>query len=61
MEIPVALSERFPFLDALEADWEPVSRGTLIGWLAFYILLIGYAILGGQLFHWFDLVFRSHP
>jgi hypothetical protein len=57
MEIPGSLSERFPFLDALETDWDPVSRGAFIGWLAFYIVLIGNAILGGGLFKWFDLVF----
>jgi hypothetical protein len=57
MKIPGSLSERFPFLDALEADWEPVSRGAFFGWLAFYVLLIGNAVLGGTLFQWFDLVF----
>lgn len=57
MEIPAALSERFPFLDVLEEEWEPVSRGALIGWLGFYVVLIGNALLGGHLFSWFDLVF----
>jgi hypothetical protein len=57
MEIPAALSERFPFLDALEADWEPVSRAAFYGWLGFYVLLIGNALLAGHLFQWFDLVF----
>src|SRR5271169_4821126 len=57
MEIPESLSERFPFLDALEEDWEPVSRGAFFGWLAFYALLIGNALFGGHLFQWFDLVF----
>jgi len=57
MVIPGALSERFPFLDTLEGEWEPVSRGASIGWLGFYILLIGNAVLGGTLFQWFDLVF----
>jgi hypothetical protein len=57
MGIPGSLSERFPFLNVLEEEWEPVSRGACIGWLAFYILLIGNAILGGTLFQWFDLVF----
>src|SRR6202140_2534436 len=57
MEIPGSLSERFPFLGALEEDWEPVSRGIFFGWLAFYVLLIGNAALGGKLFQWFDLVF----
>jgi hypothetical protein len=57
MEIPAALSERFPFLDALEENWEPVSRGVFFGWLVFYALLIGNALFAGHLFQWFDLVF----
>jgi hypothetical protein len=57
MEIPGALSERFPFLDALEQDWEPVSRPAFWGWLAFYAVMIGNALMLGHLFQWFDLVF----
>jgi hypothetical protein len=57
MEIPESLSERFPFLDALEDPWEPVSRGVFYWWLACYLILIGNAVLGGKLFNWFDLVF----
>jgi hypothetical protein len=57
MEIPGSLSERFPFLDALEEDWEPVSRIAFIGWLGFYAVLLGNALFGGHLFQWFDLVF----
>jgi hypothetical protein len=57
MEIPESLSERFPFLEALEEEWEPVSRGVFFGWLAFYALLIGNASLGGKLFQWFNLAF----
>jgi hypothetical protein len=57
MEIPATLSERFPFLDALEENWEPVSRAAFYGWLAFYGLLIGNALFGGHMFQWFDLVF----
>ncbi len=57
MEIPASLSERFPFLDALEEDWEPVSRVAFYGWLAFYVLLLGNALFGGHFFQWFDLVF----
>jgi len=56
MEIPASLSERFPFLDALEEDWEPVSRAAFWGWLAFYLLLIVNALFRGHLFQWFDLV-----
>jgi hypothetical protein len=57
MHIPASLSERFPFLDALEEDWQPVSRPVFWGWIAFYVLLIGNAASGGHLFQWFDLVF----
>jgi hypothetical protein len=57
MEIPAALSERFPFLDTLEEDWQPVSRGIFFTWLAFYLLLSGNALFGGHLLQWFDLVF----
>jgi hypothetical protein len=57
MEIPASLSERFPFLDALDQHWEPVSPPALVGWLAFYALLIGNALFAGHLFQWFDLVF----
>jgi hypothetical protein len=57
MEIPGALSERFPILDALEEDWGPVPRAAFLGWLAFYTLRIGNALLGGHLFPWFDLAF----
>jgi hypothetical protein len=57
MDIPESLSERFPFLDALEEGWRPVSRPVFWGWLAFYALLTGNAAMGGHLFQWFDLVF----
>ena len=57
MPIPASWSERFPFLEALDEDWEPVSRPAFLGWLAFYILLMGNALWGGHLFQWFDLVF----
>ena len=57
MEIPGSLSERFPFLDAFEEEWETVSRAALIGWLVFYVLLIGNAVVSGHLLQWFDLVF----
>src|ERR1700682_397189 len=57
MEISEWLSERFPILEVLKADWEPVSRGASIAWLAFYIVMIGNAALHGTLLQWFDLVF----
>jgi hypothetical protein len=57
MEIPAALSEKFPFLETLEDRWEPVARPAFWGWLAFYLLLIGNAAAKGHLLQWFDLVF----
>jgi hypothetical protein len=57
MEIPGSLRQRLPFLVVLEREWEPVSRGAFIGWMVFYLLLIGNALAGGQLFQWFDLIF----
>lgn len=57
MEIPGSLSERFPFLEVLDEDWEPVSRPVFVACLAFYFLLIGNALFAGHLFQWFDLVF----
>jgi hypothetical protein len=57
MQIPSALRERFPFLDALEENWEPVSRSAMWGWLAFFLLLIGNAAMKGHLLGLFDNVF----
>ena len=57
MDIPATLSERFPFLDALEEAWEQVSRPVFLGWLIFYALLLANAAFGGHLLQWFDLVF----
>ena len=57
MGISDSLSERFPFLVALEKEWEPVSRGALLAWLAFYVILIGNAAFHGTLFNLFDMVF----
>ena len=57
MEIPDSLSERFPFLETLGEQWQPVSRGALCAWLVFYLVLLVNAVFHGTLFQWFDLVF----
>lgn len=57
MEIPEALSDRFPFLDAFEEDWQPLSRGAAFGWVAFYSLLLGNALFGGHWVQVLDVVF----
>ena len=57
MDISTWLSERFPVLENLNADWEPVSRGAAIAWIAFYVLLVGNAAVRGTWLQWFDLIF----
>src|SRR3984957_705229 len=57
MEVPISLSEKFPFLDALEEKWDALSGPAFVGWMVFYIVLLGNAAFGGHLFQWFDLVF----
>jgi hypothetical protein len=57
MGIPESFSERFPFLEALEEKWEPVSRGGAVAWLVFYIVLLANKIFQGTLLQWFDVVF----
>jgi hypothetical protein len=49
-------SDRFPILENLGSEWEPVSRGVAIGWILFYVVLIGNAAFRGTLLQWFDLV-----
>jgi hypothetical protein len=57
VRVPLTIAEHFPFLVDLEYDWIPVTRYALIGWLVFYVVLLGNAAFGGHLFQWFDLVF----
>ena len=58
MEIPGALSERFPVPRCSGVRIGSRFRAPLFfGWLAFYLVLIGNAALGGHLFQLFDLVF----
>lgn len=57
MAIPDSLSERFRFLGALDERWEPVSRGAVLAWLIFYVLVLVDGVFRGTLFQWIDLVF----
>jgi hypothetical protein len=57
VNIPEAISERFPVFSVLENDWERISRVTLAAWIAFYLILLIGATAGGGLLRWFDLVF----
>lgn len=57
MRVPDALTERLPFLDALEDDWRAVPRAALIGASAFYLLFLYEAARGAGPLLMMDLVF----
>lgn len=57
MQIPESLSDRFPFLDALEGGWQPVARWALAAWLVFYLLFLYQAYRGHGPLLMIDLVF----
>ncbi len=57
MNLPDALTERLPFLEAVEEDWQPVARWALAGWLVFYLLFLYQAYRGGGTLLMIDLVF----
>jgi hypothetical protein len=57
VQVPEWLSERVPFLDTLEDDWQPLPRWAMIVWLVFYALFVWSAATQGTIFHLADLVF----
>ena len=57
MRLPDAWTERLPFLEALEEDWEPVSRAVLIVACAFYAVFLFQLAQGHGLPPLMDLVF----
>ncbi|MFZ0213911.1 MAG: hypothetical protein WAL55_14485 [Candidatus Acidiferrales bacterium] len=57
MHLPDSLTERLPFLEALEDDWEPVARWALIVWLAFYLTFLYQAYRGHGPMLMIDVVF----
>jgi hypothetical protein len=57
MRIPETISERLPFLDALEEDWQPVARWAVAAWLVFYMLFLLQTARGRGPFLMIDLVF----
>lgn len=57
MNLPESWTERFPLLESLEQDWEPLARWALVAWLVFYaIFLLELASRTGPL-PMIDLVF----
>jgi hypothetical protein len=55
--IPESLSVRFPFLTALEEDWQPLPRWATLAWLAFYALFLFQLARGSGFLLMLDLVF----
>lgn len=57
MRLPESWTERLPFLESLEENWEPVPRVALAGWLVFYGLFLYQAAVGKGFLLMIDLVF----
>lgn len=48
---------RFEFMDALEEEWQPVSKPALMGWLGFYGVFLLYALTRKDGFVFTDYIF----
>jgi hypothetical protein len=57
MRLPESWTERLPFLEPLEDDWQPVGRPILIIASAFYLLFLFQAARGSGVLLMIDLVF----
>jgi len=57
MRVPVAWIERFPFLEPLEGDWQPVPVAALVIACIFYGLFLLQAAQGSGVLLMMDLVF----
>ena len=57
MNLPDAITERMPFLEPLEEDWQPVARWALAGWVFFYLLFLYQAYRHHGPLLMIDLVF----
>lgn len=40
MSLPASITERLPFLEPLEENWQPVARWALAFWFIFYLLFL---------------------
>ena len=40
MQLPEALTDRWPLLQTLESDWDPIPRWALLAWSGFYLLFL---------------------
>jgi hypothetical protein len=57
VRLPESWTERLPFLEALEEDWDPVPKATLAAWLIFYSLFLYQAARGQGILLLMDGVF----
>lgn len=57
MNLPDALTARFPALESFEEDWRPVARWSLAVWLIFYLLFLFDAYRHSGPLLMFDVVF----
>src|SRR5215475_841980 len=57
MTIPDSISERLPFLTALEDDWKPLPRWAVGAWAAFYALFLFQLARRSGVLPMIDLVF----
>jgi hypothetical protein len=46
VQLPETLTDRLPFLESLESDWDPIPRWALVAWSAFYFLFLYQAARG---------------
>jgi hypothetical protein len=57
VRLPESWTERLPFLEALEEDWDPVPKAALAAWLIFYSLFLYQAARGQGILLLMDGVF----
>jgi hypothetical protein len=57
VRLPEALQDRFPFLEPLEREWEPIPKAALVAWIIFYALFLYQAARGRGLLLLMDGVF----
>lgn len=57
MNLPDALTSRFPALESFEENWQPVARWSLAAWVIFYLLFLFQAYRHSGPMLTIDLVF----
>lgn len=57
MRFPESWTDRLPFLEALEEDWDPIPKAALAAWLIFYSVFLYQAARGQGILLLMDGVF----